>query len=80
VLTTTSKQRPPVNNGQFDTATASLNLTFIRPTVYWQRKEHKRKKETVQSNDQPESPAHIYSAKLNSHFKSTSLPVVPNLF
>ena len=30
-LTTTSEQRPPVNNGQFGSLTASLNLTFIRP-------------------------------------------------
>ncbi len=31
VLTTTSEQQPPVNNGQFGSSTASLNLTFIRP-------------------------------------------------
>ncbi len=28
-LTTTCELRPPVNNGQFDTLTASLNLSFI---------------------------------------------------
>ena len=30
-LTTTSEQRPPINNGQFDSSTINLNLTFIRP-------------------------------------------------
>ncbi len=30
-LTTTCDKRPPVNNGQFETSTASLNLSFIRP-------------------------------------------------
>ena len=30
-LTTTSEQRSPVNNGQFDSSTTSLNLPFIRP-------------------------------------------------
>ncbi len=30
-ITATSEQWPPVNNGRFDTSTASLNLTFIRP-------------------------------------------------
>ncbi len=30
-LTTTSEQRPPFNNGWFDSSTASLYLTFIRP-------------------------------------------------
>ena len=29
-LTTTCEQRPPVNNGQFESLTASLNLSFIR--------------------------------------------------
>ncbi len=29
-LTATSEQRPPVNNGQFNSVTASINLTFIR--------------------------------------------------
>ncbi len=29
-LTTTCEQRPPVNNGQFESSTASLNLSFIR--------------------------------------------------
>jgi hypothetical protein len=30
-ITATSEQWPPVNNGRFDSSTASLNLTFIRP-------------------------------------------------
>ncbi len=30
-LTTTSEQRPPVNNGQFASSKTSLNITFIRP-------------------------------------------------
>jgi hypothetical protein len=34
VLTTTSEQRPLVKNGQFDTSTTSLNLTFIRPLFH----------------------------------------------
>ncbi len=29
-LTTTCEQRPPVNNGHFESSTASLNLSFIR--------------------------------------------------
>jgi hypothetical protein len=29
-LTTTCEQRPPVNNGQFESSTASQNLSFIR--------------------------------------------------
>ncbi len=29
-LTTTCEQRPPVNNGQFESSTTSLNLSFIR--------------------------------------------------
>jgi hypothetical protein len=29
-LTTTCEQRPPVNDGQFKSATTSLNLSFIR--------------------------------------------------
>jgi hypothetical protein len=29
-LMTTSEQRPPVNNGQFESSTASQNLSFIR--------------------------------------------------
>ncbi len=30
-LKTTSEQRPPVNNAQFDSSMTSQNLTFIRP-------------------------------------------------
>ncbi len=29
-LTTTCEQRPPVNNGHFESSTASQNLSFIR--------------------------------------------------
>ncbi len=29
-LTATSEQRPPVNNGRYNSVTASINLTFIR--------------------------------------------------
>ncbi len=29
-LATTCEQRPPVNNGQFESPTTSLNLSFIR--------------------------------------------------
>jgi hypothetical protein len=30
VLTATSEQRPPVNNGRYNSVTLSINLTFIR--------------------------------------------------
>ncbi len=41
-LTTTCEQRPPVNNGQFESSTTSINLNFIRhlcqtATFFWSR-------------------------------------------
>ncbi len=41
-LTATCEQRPPVNNGQFESSTTSINLSFIRhlcqtATFFWSR-------------------------------------------
>ncbi len=54
-LTTTCEQQPPVNNGQFESSTTSLNISFIRhlcqtAAFYWSQGWSLYRGLTVESN------------------------------